>query len=151
VAWFTFTDASEDLFVVRIDDSVAVAHARGLLAGTETINQLIDGIVVTEPAAYNIGWSYHLDPDRSASLGGWFCAKRLWPMIDLLGLDPSTHGRRARARMFWLWILASSARKSSGGFRLRWDDELGAARIRLQPGALKRPSGDWGRSDAGGP
>lgn len=62
MAWFTFTDASDELFVIRIVDPANVAHARALLAGTVTSDALIAGTVVTEPAAYNIGWSYHLDP-----------------------------------------------------------------------------------------
>ena len=63
MAWFTFTDASEETFVARIDDPDVIAHARELLAGTETADPLIGGIVVTQPAPYNIGWSYHLDPE----------------------------------------------------------------------------------------
>jgi len=63
MAWFAFTDASEEIFVARIDDPDVIAHARELLAGTETADPLIGGIIITQPAAYNIGWSYHLDPE----------------------------------------------------------------------------------------
>lgn len=62
MAWFTFTDASTETFVVRLDDAAEVGHARGLLAGTETADFLIGGQIVKSSADYNIGWSYHLDP-----------------------------------------------------------------------------------------
>lgn len=62
MAWFTFTDASREMFVVRLDDAAQIGHARGLLAGTETADFLIGGKIVKSPASYNIGWSYHLDP-----------------------------------------------------------------------------------------
>jgi Ca2+-binding RTX toxin-like protein len=60
MAWFTFTDSSNETFVVRIDDPDQIDHARALIAGTETGNARIGGTVVKAPAAYNIGWSYHL-------------------------------------------------------------------------------------------
>lgn len=61
MAWFTFTDVSNETFVIRLDDPAAVAHARGLLAGTETGDPHIAGTVVKAHAPYNIGWSYHID------------------------------------------------------------------------------------------
>jgi Ca2+-binding RTX toxin-like protein len=63
MAWFTFTDASNETFVVRLEDPSEIAHARALLAGTETSDPRIGGTVVKAEAAYNIGWSYHLDPE----------------------------------------------------------------------------------------
>lgn len=60
MAWFTFTDASNETFVIRLTDPAAVSHARGLLAGTETGDARIGGTVVKDDVPYNIGWSYHL-------------------------------------------------------------------------------------------
>lgn len=62
MAWFTFTDASGEIFVIRLDDPAAVDHARALIAGTEVGDARIGGTVVRTEAADNIGWSYHLDP-----------------------------------------------------------------------------------------
>ncbi|KQT57194.1 hypothetical protein ASG52_03795 [Methylobacterium sp. Leaf456] len=64
--YFTFTDVTKETFVVRIDDSALVAHARSLIAGTTTDGRHIAGTVVTAPGDYNIGWSYRIDP---ASVG----------------------------------------------------------------------------------
>jgi hypothetical protein len=61
MAWFTFTDASEEVFVFQIKNADLIAHARGLIAGTETADPLIGGTVVKSSAGYNIGWSFHLD------------------------------------------------------------------------------------------
>ena len=60
MAWFTFTDASEETFVIRLTEPVAVSHARGLLDGTETADARIAGTVVKTGVPYNIGWSFHL-------------------------------------------------------------------------------------------
>ena len=62
MAWFTFTDASDETFVLRLNDPGLVAHAGALLAGDETSNLRIGGTVIKTPIACNIGWSYHLDP-----------------------------------------------------------------------------------------
>jgi Ca2+-binding RTX toxin-like protein len=62
MAWFTFTDASDETLVFRLNDPALVAHAGALLAGDETSDPRIGGTVVKTPVAYNIGWSYHLDP-----------------------------------------------------------------------------------------
>jgi Ca2+-binding RTX toxin-like protein len=51
-----------DTFVVAIDDPDQVAHARGLIAGSETDRTLIGGVVTMAPASYNIGWSFHIAP-----------------------------------------------------------------------------------------
>ena len=61
MAWFTFTDASREVFVIRLTDPSLVAHARALLNGSED-DPRIGGTVEKAPAIYNIGWSYHLDP-----------------------------------------------------------------------------------------
>ena len=62
MAWFTFTDSSNEIFLVELRDRKLVAHARELLDGTVTSDALIGGVVTKTPANYNIGWSYHLDP-----------------------------------------------------------------------------------------
>lgn len=63
MAYFTFTDASEEIFVVRIEDSGLVNHARALLTGATQADPLIAGTIVKAPANYNVGWSFHLAPD----------------------------------------------------------------------------------------
>ncbi|MFC7497723.1 calcium-binding protein [Enterovirga sp. GCM10030262] len=63
MAYFTFTDASRETFVVRLTDPDQIAHARALLAGTETGDARIGGTITKAPADHNIGWSYRLDPD----------------------------------------------------------------------------------------
>jgi serralysin len=52
----------QDTFVSLIEDPDDVAHARGLIAGTETDRPLIGGLVTMAPADYNIGWSFHIAP-----------------------------------------------------------------------------------------
>jgi Ca2+-binding RTX toxin-like protein len=61
MAWFTFTDASAEIFVIRLADPVAVSHARALIAGTETADARVGGTVVKTGVPYNIGWSFHLE------------------------------------------------------------------------------------------
>lgn len=61
--YFTFTDASNETFVVRLTDPALIAHARRLLAGATDADPRIGGVVVKAPADYNIGWSYQLAPD----------------------------------------------------------------------------------------
>ena len=61
MAWFAFTDASNEIFVIRLTDPAAVSHARGLIAGTETADPRIAGTVVKAGVSYNIGWSFHIE------------------------------------------------------------------------------------------
>jgi Ca2+-binding RTX toxin-like protein len=63
MAWFTFTDASNEIFVIELRDPDPIEHARALLDGSDSSDPLIAGIVVKSAADYNIGWSYHLEPD----------------------------------------------------------------------------------------
>lgn len=62
MAYFTFTDASKDIFVVEIKDPTLVEHARSLLAGGTEDDPLIAGTIIKAPSAPNVGWSFHLDP-----------------------------------------------------------------------------------------
>ncbi|WP_176559344.1 hypothetical protein [Rubellimicrobium roseum] len=64
MAWFTFTDSSREVFVLRLTDPDLVTHARELLGGEEA-DPRIGGVVVKTAVPYNIGWSYHLDPARA--------------------------------------------------------------------------------------
>jgi Ca2+-binding RTX toxin-like protein len=61
MAWFTFTDASDEILVIRLVDAGLVSHARGLIAGTETADARVGGTVVKTGVPYNIGWSFHLE------------------------------------------------------------------------------------------
>lgn len=60
--FFTFTDASNETFVLRLLEAKDIRHARGLLNGAIESAPHIAGTVVETPEAYNIGWSYHVDP-----------------------------------------------------------------------------------------
>lgn len=60
--YFVFTDSWNDTFVINLEDSDAIAHARALIAGTTTQNMAVGGMVTVGPVDYNIGWSYHVAP-----------------------------------------------------------------------------------------
>jgi hypothetical protein len=53
---------SRDTFVVRMVDRRKIRRARAILAGRERDETHVGGRIVKEPAPYNPGWSYHLDP-----------------------------------------------------------------------------------------
>ncbi|MFI0367101.1 calmodulin-binding protein [Actinomadura sp. 1N219] len=62
-AHFVFTDmASDDEAVIELTDPAEIQHARDLINGTATDNPQVMGKIVKQPASYNPGWSYHLDP-----------------------------------------------------------------------------------------
>ena len=63
MTYFTFTDPSGEVFVVRIEDAAKIAHARAILAGETEDSARIGGTIVKSPAEYNVGWSYRIDPD----------------------------------------------------------------------------------------
>ena len=63
MTFFTFTDSSGEVFVVRIDDAAKIAHARAILTGETEDSARIGGTIVKSPAEYNVGWSYRIDPD----------------------------------------------------------------------------------------
>jgi uncharacterized protein (TIGR03437 family) len=47
--------------VVRVAQPVAIQEAREILAGRST-NEVMTGKIVPVPAAWNLGWHFHLDP-----------------------------------------------------------------------------------------
>jgi hypothetical protein len=53
----------EETFVVRINNPVRIAEARNVSRGREKRRVHVRGRVTAEPADYNPGWSFHLDPD----------------------------------------------------------------------------------------
>lgn len=62
-AYFRFTDTDgEPRFVIQLFDAAKIAHARRILRGEELSRVHVHGTVVKEPAPYNPGWSFHLDP-----------------------------------------------------------------------------------------
>ena len=61
--YFVFTDTWNDTFVVNLEDSDAIAHARALIAGTTTQSMAVGGAVTVAPVDHNIGWSYHIAPE----------------------------------------------------------------------------------------
>ena len=62
--YFTFTDASNETFVIRLTDPDQVAHARGLLNGTVDHNWHVGGTITKAPAEHNIGWSYSIPTNK---------------------------------------------------------------------------------------
>ena len=63
-AYFVFRDVNvTNEFVIQLRDPSKIAHARAILAGTESDMVHVAGRIVKRPASYNPGWSYHLDPD----------------------------------------------------------------------------------------
>lgn len=49
-------------FVIELNDSSSIAHARKVLAGEETREIHVHGRIIKQPKPYNPGFSYHLDP-----------------------------------------------------------------------------------------
>lgn len=62
--YFTFTDASNETFVIRLTDRGQIAHARGLLNGTVDHSWHVGGTIVKAPAEHNIGWSYSIPSNK---------------------------------------------------------------------------------------
>lgn len=61
-AFFEFTDARGDRFVIELIDPRQIEHARAILRGEDVSRRSIMGKIVKRPADYNPGWSYHLNP-----------------------------------------------------------------------------------------
>jgi hypothetical protein len=61
--YFTVGESGSDArFVIRLDSSEKIAHARAILDGSETLRVHVQGTIVRAPAPYNPTWSFHLDP-----------------------------------------------------------------------------------------
>src|SRR5688572_29520996 len=56
----TLADGAQ--FVVRLEDPNLIKEARDIIGGIARDSH-ISGTIVKAPAAYNSGWSFHLDPD----------------------------------------------------------------------------------------
>jgi hypothetical protein len=52
----------KDTFVIELRDPDRIAEARRILAGNATDGTHVGGIIIKQPAPYNVPWSYHLDP-----------------------------------------------------------------------------------------
>ncbi|GII87942.1 hypothetical protein Ssi03_59320 [Sphaerisporangium siamense] len=61
-AYFAFTDASDQYFVLKLTDPAKIQHARDLINGVTTDQPHVIGTIVPSQASYNQGWSYHYDP-----------------------------------------------------------------------------------------
>lgn len=63
-AYFEMRDASvsDKVFVLKLTDPYLIAHARRVLDKRELTRVHVIGRIVETPAAYNPGWSFHLDP-----------------------------------------------------------------------------------------
>ncbi|WP_291688219.1 calmodulin [Bradyrhizobium sp.] len=55
--------AAKETFFIRLTDPVRIAEARAIVSGKETTRVAVAGVVVTEPAAYNQPWHFHLAPE----------------------------------------------------------------------------------------
>ncbi|MDM0018014.1 BP74-related protein [Variovorax saccharolyticus] len=62
IAYFQMEDGDKRPFVIRLENAELIAHARQLVAGTTTSKSQVQGTIVSKPADYNPGWSFHLDP-----------------------------------------------------------------------------------------
>ena len=62
-AYFRFTDASEQYFVIQLMDEEKIEHVRRVLSGDEVDYVHLSGEIVKEQADYNSAWSYHLKPE----------------------------------------------------------------------------------------
>src|SRR5687768_15804808 len=58
-------------FVINLQDSAAIAHARAILAGTAVDNLSVGGRVTFAPVDYNIGWSFHIAPEDVVFGDAW--------------------------------------------------------------------------------
>ncbi len=64
VAYFRCTDGySKSDFVIELRHPDIIEHARKILRGEETRRIHIQGSVVKVPVSYNVGWSFHLEPN----------------------------------------------------------------------------------------
>lgn len=59
---FEVKDASGISFVIKLVDENKITHARRILSGDETMRIHVQGIIVKEPASYNPGRMFHIDP-----------------------------------------------------------------------------------------
>jgi hypothetical protein len=63
LVYFQFGDSShKDVFVFATDKPAVVQQARRILGGEEKTQTKVMGTIVKSEAAYNPGWSFHLDP-----------------------------------------------------------------------------------------
>ena len=61
-ACFVMTDG-QSKFVIKLVDRDKIEHARRILRGEETHRVHVQGKVIKEPADYNPGWSFYLQPE----------------------------------------------------------------------------------------
>ena len=54
--------ATNDRFIVRLDDPEKIAHARKIIDGKETIRIHVQGKIIQTMVPYNPQWRFHLDP-----------------------------------------------------------------------------------------
>lgn len=65
VAYFEITllhHDNKETFVIKLDDSDKIEHARRILSGVPDVEQNIMGKIIQRKAPYNPQWSYHLEP-----------------------------------------------------------------------------------------
>jgi len=63
-AYFEFTGSQPtDRFVIKLDDSQKIHHARRILAGQEKAKIHVAGTIISKRVPYNTSWSYHLQSE----------------------------------------------------------------------------------------
>lgn len=61
-AYFQVKDSAEKIYVIKLVESHKIEHARKILSGEQTKRVHVQGTIVKEPATYNEGWDFHLQP-----------------------------------------------------------------------------------------
>ena len=66
-AYFVFEQTSPKgeikEFVFELRSSLKIAEARQILQDPTSLKAHVQGTIIASPAAYNPGWSFHLNPD----------------------------------------------------------------------------------------
>ena len=53
----------EQIFIFELRDPARIAKARAIIANSSALKRHVQGTVISRPAPYNPGWSFHLAPE----------------------------------------------------------------------------------------
>lgn len=62
-AYFEVQTVDVKPFVIKLTDDEEIQHARDLIKGSTYDQPHVMGRITKEPASYNPGWSFHIEPD----------------------------------------------------------------------------------------